>query len=389
MKEERPFNDLSKIIFQDFDQPPWPCFVKPLEDELLSSWLTRIARNHLLRYFSFCSSHFMESEFWNRDLDKVLPDSIRNSILGKSIIQDEQINRMLLSSYSGRVFLAISETRSFWLTSFNFYRNFRKHSGNMMICPKCLRNDASPYFRRKWRLTLSVVCADCGVELLDCCPNCGSEINYLQSEKGKKMQSPLFPITCCWKCLYDLRKAKAKKASTEVLEMQRKLYGIIEDGYVDSPLLSCYSHLYFDVLKKMVSIINNPSHKLDLFRKVLAKESQQKVIMPKDNRLNSFETQNVSSRRGLLLSSYWLLEDWPRRFRRITKTAQLRSKTLFSDFPDCPYWFYKEVNENNRLVFANWRRDYPEYSYSSFNELSSFRSSKIRRQTKSPKPSSF
>jgi hypothetical protein len=379
MSEKKSFNELSKIIFEDFDQPPWPCFTRPYDEELFSSWLTRVARRHLLRFYSFCSSRFSGHEFWNRDFDRFLPQQIQEVILKQSITQEE-LDRTLLTSFEGNIFLTTSKTHSFWITPFSLYENTRRHAGRLMVCPQCLQNDGdSPYFRKLWRLTISTVCEKCSTVLIDRCPNCGSEINYLHAERGKKLHTPLFPISYCWKCLFDLSEAKTKKATLGAVAVQKKLLDILRKGYDEDHHLN-YSHLYFDVLKKIITILNSSREDFGLFRSAIDKKGHFIAHTPLDNKLNSFETLNVSARASLLMKATWLLENWPIRFREITKGVNLRSKFFLDDFKNCPNWFYQEVNQNNRLVFAKWRNNYPNYSYSSFSQLAVHKASKLTKK---------
>lgn len=116
---------LSDIIFERFEEPPWPSFAKPLPDEIFTSWLLRMSRSHLVRCYTFCSSYFNGTEFWDRDLDKFLPDGIKSTIPIKSIINIYEIESMLLSSYQGKVFVTELGGRNRWFTPFSVYQIFR------------------------------------------------------------------------------------------------------------------------------------------------------------------------------------------------------------------------------------------------------------------------
>ncbi len=52
-----------------------PVHLKPLPDELLSSWLVRIAHGHGMKLQTFCAVIFgREKSIWNRDIDKLAPE---------------------------------------------------------------------------------------------------------------------------------------------------------------------------------------------------------------------------------------------------------------------------------------------------------------------------
>lgn len=371
---------LSNIVFQNFEQPPWPSFVKPFHDELFSSWLLRLSRNHLLRLYSFCSSYFPGVELWNRDIDKFLPDTIKETIIKKSILKGSDIENMLLSYLYSKVYLSGLEGRNFWFTPFSIYEHRSRNRTTLSICTSCLAKDGTnPYYRKHWRLSIQTICNSCGVDMIDKCPSCGLQINYLIAEKGRKSQIPIFPITYCWKCLFDLTQYQAKKATPDQLSMQLELQQSIDTGF-EKTHSQQYSHLYFTVLKKIISLFNKQNiEQLIKFQKLICDNTGLAFSPPLNGRTNPFELMSVEHRRDLTYKAFWVLEDWPFRFREITVKAGLRSKYFTDDFSDCPYWFYNELT-NIRLVFSEWRKYYPGYTYSSFNELATWHVSKIKRR---------
>jgi hypothetical protein len=50
----------------------------------------------------------------------------------------------------------------------------------LQYCPRCLREDADPYFRRCWWLAFVTVCPDHHRRLVDCCEACGAVVNMHQ-----------------------------------------------------------------------------------------------------------------------------------------------------------------------------------------------------------------
>lgn len=53
----------------------WPIRYKPLPDELLSSWLVRLAHGHGLKVQTFCNLIFGNKlQVWNRDIDRLAPE---------------------------------------------------------------------------------------------------------------------------------------------------------------------------------------------------------------------------------------------------------------------------------------------------------------------------
>jgi hypothetical protein len=370
---------LNNTVFGSFKCPPWPSFVKPQPDELFSSWLLRMSRSHLLRYYSFCSSYFEGIGFWDRDLDKFLPEGIKDIVVNKSILKIEDINQMLLSSFYPNLYIGDLSSRNPWFTPFSVYSHKygAKHSTTLSICPSCLNKDEDqPYFRKNWRLSIQTICENCRCDMIDRCPNCGVPINHLISERGRKNQMSIFPITYCWKCLYDLKSHPTIKPTEELLNMQGFLNTTIELGYDISHSLH-YSHLYFSVLKKTLSLLNKAKNQqLQKLQELICNATNLEFITPSNSRENPFEMMSIDKRRNLLFKAYWLLGDWPNRFRELTTKAGLKSKLFTDDFQEIPYWFKSEII-NNRIVYAEWRKHYPDFSYGSFKEFAFWRVSKM------------
>jgi hypothetical protein len=340
-------------------------------------WLTRVARNHLVRFYAFCSANFDGCEFWNRDLDLHLPGLIRTRIQSKCSLGNEDIDRMILHSLYPNLSLHIDRTKAFWLTPLSFYSNNRAHLAGISICPDCLKKDGdTAYYRIAWRNAMTTVCVNCGKYLIDQCPWCKAKINYILAERGKKFQAHLFPITCCWNCLSSLLDAPTKPASITSLSIQTTLNDYLTNGCAESRGLQ-YSHLYFDVLKKVISLLNKPNTlPLVKMQRLISRRGNFHFHKPLDNRTHPFNSLSINSRRELVEKAFWLLEEWPERFRKITTDCGLKSKYFLNDFQEAPYWFRSEIENHNRVVFFEWRKSYRDFSYSSFNEMSDWQVSK-------------
>ncbi|MBP1876339.1 hypothetical protein J2Z19_006089 [Ensifer adhaerens] len=70
----------------------------------------------------------------------------------------------------------------------------------LQFCPRCLADDAQPYFRQRWRFATQVSCLIHGCGLRDRCPCCASRIAPFD-------QVELVPQHFCAGCGFDLRRA--------------------------------------------------------------------------------------------------------------------------------------------------------------------------------------
>ena len=169
---------------------------KPLEDELLSSWLVRVARAHLTHTTSFTNMHFKEYRsniIWQRDLDIWCPDELIERISFKSGYTKGTIFNMTLRSLEGIVANKITgKSNTANIRALGNYCHI-KTCGGLMFCPDCLKGDKISYFRKIWRLKEYTICKKHNIKLLDRCPNCLSPLTISKSFQEKN-------FTFCYKC---------------------------------------------------------------------------------------------------------------------------------------------------------------------------------------------
>src|SRR5918911_766517 len=138
----------------------WPAHVKPRRDELLSSWLVRLAAAHALKLHTFCALVWTRrKQIWNRDIEKCADDSILSLLAEKTATPPDKVTRTTLSDYQGRLYERhnpYGNTR--WIMPVGIYHRTRRRYG-LQFCPRCLAEDKEPYYRRAWRLAFVTFCA--------------------------------------------------------------------------------------------------------------------------------------------------------------------------------------------------------------------------------------
>jgi len=191
---------------------PWPLFVRPQQDEILSSWVARLAYNHNMTVLTFCYLGFSISYVLDRDIDKSAKREFMELLARKTETYLETALKCTFTAFMGN---GNDRFANRWLLSFGEFNGQRKRY-TLQFCPYCLRKDRDkPYFRKQWRLSIMTECISCGHNLLDECPNCGSAISFMS--KGKK---PI-PICICNACGMDISKAKSAKSEDGILQLQR------------------------------------------------------------------------------------------------------------------------------------------------------------------------
>jgi len=223
---------------------------QPQQNELLSSWLVRVARANNVATTSFTNMHFKEYQkniLWQRDLDIWCPESLLEKLSHKSHLSKHQIFDMTLKSYEGKLRHKIhGKNRTHFIQSLGNYAHI-KRNGGLRFCPLCLANDSIPYFRKEWRLSFYTACLEHKCFLLNRCPNCNSPLTLSKSYQEKD-------FTFCYKCGIDLKKINIIQEDCE-LEAIIALMNVLNNGYGNKLGQAVPSIEYFDFLKQINKMI--------------------------------------------------------------------------------------------------------------------------------------
>lgn len=340
--------------------PYWPAFVRPRKDELLSSWLVRLAHNHNTKVYTFCKLTWPNQAFWNRDIDRMAPLNILETLSLKTDTSLERAINSTIPSLNGKLFLKHNPNgNSKWIMPLGIFHRKRRDLG-LMFCPSCLNKDGdTPYFRKQWRLAISFVCPECGCFLHDCCPNCHSPIIFFRNELGYKDLIPKRKISYCFKCSIDLSKVRPERADDLLISNQIKHFTSIAQGYVIIDERPIYSHLYFDILHHVIKLILSRNQRLYPFQKEICTRFGFEMIKQNKNTTSYLEFLNVHERARLVLMGTWLLDNWPSRFINVFKPHMVYSSILFKDLVEIPYWYYKAVYDN--FYISNVNRTFQVY----------------------------
>lgn len=172
----------------------WPVKVTPLRDELLSSWLHRLALAHGLSPRHFGEELGFGSGTWSARLDLALPGTVLNLLHHQTGVDRDRIMAMTIGAKKWRpLLLPLRRVQA-----------ERKHATWQQFCPVCLAEDETPYFRQEWRRTSFMTCRRHRRGLLDRCPSRRQGLAPFN-------QRALVPQHRCAVCGLDLRQAKAPK----------------------------------------------------------------------------------------------------------------------------------------------------------------------------------
>lgn len=332
-----------------FTSPLWPIRYKPLPDELLSSWLVRLAHGHGLKVQTFCNLIFGNRlQVWNRDIDRLGPDWLVNELSVRTGTPLEIAYGTTLRAYEGLLYPQFKPSGVLqWILTLKMYH--RKHEGfGLQYCPPCLREDQDPYFRKSWRVAFNTVCLKHKCMLRDRCPNCGAGVAFHRIDMGHTDAAATESLAGCHQCGFDLGEASTdhiisydKKACDWLARLRGQLtHGDSNPSVLDLEL--------FGVMRQLAMLLTSQYPTVRLHAHVCDRLGVPEVQMIKGR--IAIETRPLHERHHLVQLLAWLMVDLEPRLWMAWRAKAVRYNHLGKDYEDAPEWYLKMVEE-----FANWR----------------------------------
>lgn len=310
---------------------------KPLDDELLSSWLTRMAIKHRRILSTFLSLFVRNNghEISKIDIDFLYNEKFFDSLYRKSNLSKEEILSLSLRSEEGYLF-----TCNDCLYPPKQIRKLidkRTHNG-LMYCSKCLAEDKVPYFRKKWRYFFYNACPKHKVLLTDRCWRCYERINFIKIKHFNE-------ICICPKCEKDLRE-------NITIPIQSNLdYGLkaikwfekgLNRGYFLIDKQKVKSLFIFESFTHLTFLLDR-KEKLVLYRFPLINE-----YIEVCKRLQGYNSKKkLSIKKDFILTSmvYYLFQNYPNNFLTFAVENKFTHRDFIHGFKDMPFWYKRMIDE--------------------------------------------
>lgn len=296
----------------------------PLNDEIFSSWLSRLAYKSKVSLNVFVDYYLSkELNFWFKDVDLKISSGVISFTKNATLLNDDQVLNMFLYSYEGIVFQS-SGTR--------IIQNFLPTGVGTQYCPGCF-NEPIPYFKKDWRLITSVICPKCRCYLVERCPSCNAAITYHKTNRrkfGSKIEDTL-PIYVCSDCYFDFRKTNKEVAQFHELEYQKYIDNTLRSGYNRN---SHYSFLYFQALFLMAQNLRRPNSKTRRFLNEINEIYNWKLVRTNVN----IKFWDSLERRNSLVLAYHLLKDF-NLLKDMLKRTNVPRRSIITFKDTAPYWF--------------------------------------------------
>ncbi|MPQ76831.1 TniQ family protein [Hydrogenovibrio sp. JE_KL2] len=322
----------------------WPVHPHPYPNELLSSWLVRIAHANGEKVQTFTHQEFgLNKQVWNRDIDRLAPEWLLERLSEKTATPIDVVRQTTLKRYEGVLFYHSTEAGvEAWVTPLGMYHRKRKGFG-IQFCPLCLKEGDEPYFRTTWRVAFQTFCPIHLVMLHDRCPECFEPIAFHRIEVGKDAEAVEQKLCICSNCQFDFRNAEVRRTSFIECAIEDKWSEILaaiaiqEKNRRNKETLEVLHHFS----KLLCS--REASKKLFLFFESLF---DIKLTIP-NGKNRTIESYGVLFRHQTISLALWLLNDWPQNLFLAWLDGAVRYNFLLKDFTNPPKWYTREVAKMN------------------------------------------
>jgi len=306
---------------------------KPLKDELLSSWLVRVAIEHGQGLSSFLTLFVKKdgSSVSRTDIDFLYDENLFYYLSEKSDLSKQDILRMSLRSEEGYLF---SCNGLYPPKQVRKVTDKRTHNG-LMFCPKCLSEDKIPYYRKKWRYYFYNACPEHKVFLTDRCWGCHEKIRLAKINCHEE-------ICFCSKCGKDLR------LITTVRTQDNFTYGLkaikwfengLKNGYFIINQQKIRSLSVFESMTKICYLLNG---KEGLKFKNFPLIDEYNAICKKLSAYSSKKTLSIQKDFILTAMTYHLFQNYPDNLLNFIRQNHMTYRDFTHDFKGIPFW-YKEA----------------------------------------------
>lgn len=317
-----------------------PLHPQPKPDEILSSWMVRLAFANGFPLHTFYDKLLgYKAPIWNRDIDRHPADALLSLLARHSGHAAPALRPLALNHYQGILFESLPVIgNAMWILPVGIFHRIRLRAG-MQYCPRCLQQE-TPYYRCSWRLALTTLCAMHRCVMLEHCPACHSPIAYHRLGMGRSKVISEQALALCHHCRYDLREvSETYPVWPEQASMNRYLTTLAQFetlGWQCDLPASPSSIPFFRGLYLLISLISG-RHGYRI-RAIL--ESSLGIHLSESNPgpHAEFEHRGTLIRLNLLLATFWLIGDWPTRFLSICETAKTTRSRIYQDASVLPYW---------------------------------------------------
>lgn len=326
----------------------WPVHPKPLPDELLSSWMVRLAQANGIKLQTLSWQLFGNARSpWNRDIDRSAPPWLIRELALHTGINYWEIFHTTLVTYRQRLYARRRWSGQLpWILPVNNY-GMRHTAFGQQFCPVCLSNDPTPYFRKQWRLAPFTYCPIHHVKLVEACPSCGLAVMYYRGDFGRTIQEAR-PMHVCHGCGYNYAEMEGEQTEFFSEEIHQAFNGMLVSLSGPISQIGTFNLPFFLVLHQLCAILVSLGNKARLEEFICQRLGAPFVARPR--RRLPIEGYSLTERHHLLQCGLWLMGDLAGRLGDAWAGKTIRYNYLLKGFDGAP-------REYRHLVrrFSDWR----------------------------------
>lgn len=324
-----------------------PLHPRRMPDELMSSWIVRLARANHVKVHSLCARFGGNlAPIWNRDVDRMAPSWLMERLARSTGRPVAEVYEGTLADLAARIALNPNANgNSAWILPLGIWHRQRLQFG-LQFCPTCFRMDQDPYIRRAWRLAFYTECEHHHTLLADRCSACGKPHAYFRGELGNRRAVRAPTMAICSHCGFDLGQTPINRfewPDWRTAVAIRTLQFMNDFGWaVLDELEFEHSAEIFSVLRQVIRILSSPTREGQLYDAVadrLWPQGYEAIACRGD----LYERRSVWERNRLFGMAVWLLQDWPHRFEMCVQEADVRRSYFLQHQAHLPEWFVSQI----------------------------------------------
>lgn len=283
----------------------WPVNVLLLDDESLSSWLTRVALENGCDPLVMTSVVWPRWRVWTTDIDRGISVERQVAISLRTGVECDSIQRASIS-LEAKLFSTTSLPRyGVWPWVLGLGTRNRSYRGGVQFCPYCIAEDPIPYFRRLWRFSWVTGCMAHRVQLLDRCVKCLKPIEPHRLEAINAVN-----LSQCSSCGFDLRDSVSRPILDDAMSFQLQAFAAVRKGSEEVVGQILSTNQWFDVCRHLIVILRRSNSQPDsALAKALYKSGLDTRELPLESLHLQLELLTITAREPLLACLYKLLNN--------------------------------------------------------------------------------
>ncbi|HAG75486.1 MAG TPA: hypothetical protein DCL53_08515 [Thauera sp.] len=327
----------------------WPAHPHPFPDELLSSWIVRIAHANAIKLQTLSWQLFgNERSPWNRDIDRSAPPWLLRTLCAHTGCNYWDAFHATLVIYRGRLYpRRRTSGRLSWVLPIKGH-GMRRTASSLQFCPACLAGNPIPYFRKTWRLALYTYCPEHQCALYDECPACHSPVTPHRGDFGRELIEAR-PMHACATCGIDLRHVPCYPVTFPCESLRTLSEAMLRSIMPAANTAHRFDLGFFRVLHHLCGMICSKSNNGLLLRYLTTTLGHTEVPLLPEGRIG-IEDLRRDARHLVLMYGLWLVEDLEQRLTEAWQDKAIRYNLMLKGFTRPPRWYGDIVQS-----LSNWR----------------------------------